>query len=517
MTFDKYCYLLVVFCCWLVLAPLSALAQETTLYQSVEQALAFSPQLQALAHNNAAIEHDLRQARARYRPSVDMLLGYGAGQYSDSVTRLPDADPSDTEWNSRGDATLRLTQKLYDGGETRQYVSIQKALLESADLGIQEAVQAITLDAINAHLDVYRLRKLVGLAEKDLEVHQNIYQALAEMEQAGTGNIADVTQTQTRIAWAQSILIDSQADLSRAIAAYERVVGIKPGELAFTEIPKTMPHSLEQALTWMEKNNPGLLARKAQIMEADARVGLARSAYKPKINIELSSNYHDQLEGDPSWQHSNDAMVVLRWNLYNGGQDKEGVSAALSRKYESQSNRDEKLIALREATASAWATYRSLQHQKNVYREAVRSSEKTFDAYLKQFSVGRRSLLDVLNTEKEYFQSARQLVAISADEITAAYRILNLGGVLQISQPASGPRSSADFNRLGQAIDFTPAFQAISAQPPTTAPAIPAEPEEQTATITINHLTVTTAPEATAAGKQDRLNSIRIHPLEQIH
>ena len=142
-------------------------AQATTLYQSVEKALAYSPRLQAQTHNHAAFEYDLKKARARYRPSIDLLLGYGVEQHSDSTTRQPGAVPSDTDADPRGDATLTLTQQIYDWGETSQHVSVQKALLDSAYFELQGATQAITLAAIRAHLEVYRQRELVALAQKE--------------------------------------------------------------------------------------------------------------------------------------------------------------------------------------------------------------------------------------------------------------------------------------------------------------------------------------------------------------
>ena len=103
-------------------------------------------------------------------------------------------------------------------------------------------------------------------------------------------------------------------------------------------------------------------------------------------------------------------MLILRWNLYKGGQDKAGENAALSRKYQSRSNRDDKLLELREEASAAWAIYISLRRQKKAYRDAATYSQKTFDAYLKQFSVSQRSLLDVLSAENDYFQSASQLL-----------------------------------------------------------------------------------------------------------
>ena len=116
MAFYKIVYLLIFFICWVTSVPPSAGAEVTTLYQSVEQALNYSPQLQALTHNYEAIKYDLKQARARYRPSVDLQLGNGLEQHSDEVTRQTGDNPADTDWDPRGDATLSLTQKVYDGG-----------------------------------------------------------------------------------------------------------------------------------------------------------------------------------------------------------------------------------------------------------------------------------------------------------------------------------------------------------------------------------------------------------------
>ncbi|MCP3956025.1 MAG: TolC family protein, partial [Desulfobacterales bacterium] len=282
----KTLYLLIIICCWAGAVPVAAYAHAKTLVQSVEQAFAYSPQLKAQTHRHKAVEHDLKQSRAGYRPSVDLELGYGSEQHSDRTTRLSGADPGNDDWDSKGDATLRLTQKVYDGGETRQHVSIRKALLDSANFGIQETTQAIALNAINAHLDVYRQRVLMTLAEKDFTVHQDIFNAISEMSRAGMGNVADVTQTRARMAQAQSILITTQSDLNRAVSNYERVVGEKPGKLAFAEVPKPMPGSLAEALKWMEQKNPQLLSYNARLLEAGERVALARTHYKPKINIE---------------------------------------------------------------------------------------------------------------------------------------------------------------------------------------------------------------------------------------
>jgi adhesin transport system outer membrane protein len=427
----KTIYLILLLLFIVLSAPTTVVAGATTLCQSVDQALASNPELQAVAHANRALQYDLKQSRGGYLPSVDLLLAAGA-------------ELRDSDWDSPGDATLRLTQKVYDGGETGSQISIQKALLELGDYQLQAAAQAISLAAVTAHLNVFWQRELVFLAEKTLKIHRDIYQLLAEREQAGAGSIADVTQAQARLARAESTLYLSQADLSQAIANYTRVIGGPPEELARAGVPETLPQTLEEALQRTEQDNPELLALDAEIAEADSRVALARSKHKPRIDLELSSRYDNHLDGDQSWgdtgdqswEYTNTAKLLMRWNLFNGGQDKAGANSALSRKHQSRSRRTAKLIELREATSTAWANYLSSQRQKRAYRDAVDYSRKTSDAYLEQFSVSQRSLLDVLIAENDHFHSGVQLVAVSMNETIAAYRILALMGVLQVPRCA---------------------------------------------------------------------------------
>jgi len=418
------------FCCFAVLTTSHASADGISVYQTVEKALKYSPRLMALSHSHKATESNLKQTFNRYYPSVDLMLGYGMEQFSDETTRQSGADPDNTDWDPRSNASLILTQMVYDGGEIRQNVSIQKALLETSDYRILEARQSIALDAVIAHLEVYRQRQLLVLAETNFTFHQETFKSLSEMEQAGAGNIADVTQTQARLARAQSNLFIIKADLNRAVANYTRITGMPPGELAFPEMPGTMPASLDEALARMEQKNPELLIYDAMMTEADARLGLTHASYKPKVNLELSTRYIDQSEGDTSWQNTNDAMLVLRWNLFNGGQDRQMKLAALSKKQESRSNQSDKLIELQETISAAWITYLSLEQQEASFIEARDYSQKTFDVYSKQFGVSRRSLLDVLSAKNEYFQSARQLINVNVNRLISAHRILILTGEL---------------------------------------------------------------------------------------
>lgn len=58
------------------------------------------------------------------------------------------------------------------------------------------------------------------------------------------------------------------------------------------------------------------------------------------------------------------------------------------------------------------------------------SSKLARDEYSKQFSLGQRSLLDLLDGENEYFTASRDLVIGQFDELRARFRLLADGNQL---------------------------------------------------------------------------------------
>lgn len=429
-------------------------AIAATLYHSVEKAMLNDPKLQALKHRRQAIEYDLEQSISRWKPIVDLTLGYGIDQHSDRTTRGAGADPDDTDWDERENATIKLTQKLYDGGETSSKIAIEEAKLNSAEYDLKAAIQAVGINAVKAHLNVLRQRKLVALSEKNLEAHQQIYKLLEEREQAGAGSIADVSQVRARMARAESILALTRANLVQATANYTRVTGVPAQMLDYAGIPDSLPQTLDETLKLAEEKNPELMALDAEIVAADSKLSLARSKYKPKLDLELSSSYNNNLEGEPSWESTNTAMFSMRWNLFNGGHDKAGIGSARSRRNQTRSQRNAKWAELKETISADWGSHLAIQTQKKAFRDAVKYSRKTFNAYLNQFSVSQRTLLDVLIAENDFYQSATQLVNIYMDGTITAYRLLASMGSLKVPECSRSCKDHDAFKELNLLIKF---------------------------------------------------------------
>jgi len=398
---------------------------------SVAAALAYNPRLKMLQSNHEAIGFELERAKGGYFPQVGIAVGYGAESHSDEYTRNRDIEHN---FYDRAEASIRLSQLVYDGQETTSRVGVEAAKLDSAKLRVFDNAEAIALDAIIAHMEVYRQRILYGLAEQNVRDHEEILGMLNERQKAGAGSIADVTQTEGRLARAKASLAEARSGVAGAEANYQRVVGKFAGNVEYFTVPANlMPKSLDEALLTVQNSNPKVKALEYNVQEAEERVGLSNSNFLPKVNVELSSSYEDQVESSETYELNNQAMLRLRWNLFNGGSDVADRKAAIARKYQAMNSKDDQLVQVVEETTATWAKLQAYREQVVDLGDATTNNQKTLDAYMKQFTVGQRTLLDVLDARNELFQSSGLLVTAKVNEVIAHERILALSGALNKS------------------------------------------------------------------------------------
>ena len=79
---------------------------------------------------------------------------------------------------------------------------------------------------------------------------------------------------------------------------------------------------------------------------------------------------------------------------------------------------------------NTWTRYLAAKEQKKYYEEAIGYNTATRDAYLEQFKLGERSLLDVLDAESELFNSSTQYTTANGNVVVGAYRLYALTGML---------------------------------------------------------------------------------------
>ena len=410
-----------------------AQAPDGSIKDTVLTTIYFTPDIKQFQEYRQAAIHDVSRARSGWLPRVDARAGWGYEQWSSLSTRNRTGKQNDHDFYERGEASIVLQQTLWDGLATTGRYEIGVSRFDSATARLLDNTEAAVLDALLAHLEVYRQRRLVALSEQNVQNHKDILGSQEERQRLGASSVADVTQTRGRLARAQATLVETRSALEIAMAQYKRLTGKEPIELEAPYLPENPYPSLESVLSNSQTQNPKLTALKADVETAKAQIKLDQSAFHPQIYLEIGPSYTWQAQASETYDWGTGIMVRGSWNLFNGFYDYYNVAGNTARMRQAREQMNSQSDALALETSSTWSQLISYQEQSKFFEVAVANSSSTRDSYLQQFNVGQRSLLDVLDSENELYSFAIQLVTSQLNEVAAQYRLKALGGELLIS------------------------------------------------------------------------------------
>lgn len=384
--------------------------------------------LRGMQENREVLTHEVQRARAGFGPSVDASGRAGWSMLSDRTTRDHDLDK---QMYTYGEISARLTQPIWDGFATRSRVRSAKSTLESVRHRVFDTATTLSLDGIIAQIDLLRRRAIYELAERNVATHRAIVGQTEERSSMGADTEADVTQAKSRLARALSSLSEAQAALLVAEDTYARLTGMAPGkDMRPVPMPPRTYKGPSEIYEIAEKDNPKLAAYLQDVRTQKAEKQLAKSAYYPTFNIEAGPTYSDRGGSYDRWVYSFDALGTMRWNLFNSGADLEETKAAAARVRQARQTMYDFADDLRLDIENTWVNYLSAQDQYKNYSEAIKYNEFTREAYMEQFQMGKRSLLDVLDAENELYNSSTQAETARGNILVGAYRLCALTGNL---------------------------------------------------------------------------------------
>jgi len=115
---------------------------------------------------------------------------------------------------------------------------------------------------------------------------------------------------------------------------------------------------------------------------------------------------------------------LLNFNLFRGGSDAARIRQAGEEVNQAKDLREKACRDLRQTLAIAYQDTRSLDEQLGYRERHFLMTGKAREAFRQQFDIGQRTLLDLLDTENEYFTSQRAFTSTRYDLLVAKARTL---------------------------------------------------------------------------------------------
>ncbi len=415
---------------------------SVTLADAIHQGVNTNPEYGVVAASRRATDEELEQGRALFRPSFDVRLDTGYEYTDNPTTRAGAGSNNEKLWRFLGSATL--TQMLFDGYESHYEVQRQKARVLSAAHRVRETSELVGLAIVEAYLEVLRQRELLEITRENVAAHLDIQSQIEEGLQAGRNTQADAEQVKARIAQARATESATRQALKNAESEYRAEVGDMPGNLTLPETPfsalaDTIDVQIEQALAY----SPTLDIFTADIETAYAEYEQSKSTFYPEVDFEMNFTQGHDINGVEERDRSASALVVANWNLYNGGGDTARVREFIHRHQESKESRAEAARAVENDVRQAWAGYIAAGEQSDLFEQQALANIEVVNAYQDQFNLGRRTLIDVLDAQNEWFVSRSSAINSEFVEMIGVYRLLALKGSLFPTLGLEYPRESS--------------------------------------------------------------------------
>lgn len=383
----------------------------------VEKTITSNPEVQVRYHRFLEAGYEQDVARGNFLPDANIVSTY---RKQEELVK-----------QSGGTATPRmnnelvLRQMIFDGFATSNDVKRLGHASRVRYHELQSIMQNITLEFLRAYIDALRYRELSQFAKDNYVVHKQLFDRIQERVTAGVARKVDLEQATGRLALAEANLLTEMTNLHDVTARMQRLYGELPPDTL--EAPTFFDSGVEpttvEALKLAYLQNPDLHAAIEDIQSKESEIKTNEARYMPRLDLQARKNLGVSANGENSTSAADLLELTMNFNLFNGFSDRNLIKQTAEKLNGSRDSRDKACVDVRQTVSIAYNDINQLREQRSYRERHVASIENARDAYRKQFDIGQRTLLDLLDTENEYFQAKRNLANSQYDMQIAYARV----------------------------------------------------------------------------------------------
>ena len=160
-------------------------------------------------------------------------------------------------------------------------------------------------------------------------------------------------------------------------------------------------------------------------------------AFAPKFYLEGRATHYDNSfpyvtnPGLPGVTHEDySGKVVMSWDIFRGGQDVWSRSEKAERFTEATMRHARLQRDAYESIDKAWNARTVTLTRIAALTRQLEADRKTIAAFQKEYELGQRSLIDLLNAQNQFFNASVSLTSARAVIIFADYQLLAAMGTL---------------------------------------------------------------------------------------
>ncbi len=412
---------------------LSSPAWSQSLKELYEAARAYDATYLAAKAQADSAEYRVAQSEALLKPSAAL-----ASTATLARLDLPIPRGGEGSSNSAG-ATVSGRYPLINQANQATIAQSRKSMdLSKADL--ETAEQDLIVRVAQAYFDVLASQdSLATQRANKAAITEQLASAKRNFE-VGTATITDTREAQARFDLATASELAAENDLRTKRIALDQLVGrsaVAPKQLVVPVVlPAVLPPDAEVWVTAADQQHPTIRRARVALDVAQLETAKARAGEKFTLDAvgSVGATYtNGSLASTPGT--SKNASVGLQFNLplYTGGATQNRIKETLVLEEKSRQDLEAARRGVTQGTRVAFFGVQSLLAQVKALEAAETSGKLALEATQLGYRVGVRVNLDVLNAQRDLYQTQRDLAKARYDVLVNGLRLRQASGQLAAS------------------------------------------------------------------------------------
>jgi outer membrane protein len=419
-------------------------ALAETMESSLLRAYQNNPQLNAQRASVRAVDENVPQALAGYRPKVSGTFSAGVG-YVDQL-----ADGNAGKKIEHGDqtphtASITATQTVYNGNQTANKTRVAESQVLGAREGLRLMEQSVLLAAATIYMDYLRDSAILEVQRSNTKVLELTLRQTRDRYTAGLVTPTDVAQSEAQLAAGKSQELAAVSTLTTTRANFRRIIGNEPSNLApASTVDRYLPASVGAAIELARRENPNVTSAMFGVDVSFLNVKINEGALLPTVSLQATVTK----TWDPTItiinQFTAAASAQLTVPIYQGGAEYSLIRQSKETLEQQRLTMEQVRDQARADLVTAWGQLVAGKAQVTAAQSQVDASEIAYLGTTKEAQVGQRTVIDILNAQQTLVNARVALVTAQHDRVVASYAVLNVIGrlspqVLHLSTPTYDP------------------------------------------------------------------------------
>ncbi|HEY7865251.1 MAG TPA: TolC family protein [Psychromonas sp.] len=350
------------------------------------------------------------------------------GVSSAKAKRYPTLSAQGSNVNDNYDqATLRLDQPLWAFGKIDTEIARAESEVSAEQWRLLDIQRQLLEDTATVYAKIEGIKQRAQVAQTNIDAHQGYYERIARRQKGQLASQADMRLAYARLLQAQTQLLSFQGELSDAQSELQTLTQIPVStELAVDSLLAQLPSDAAvQRLAIEQEASIRLKRQNLQVvrlgLKTEKLASLPTIYFRAEADLLDSAGGNNELRAGLTFESSFEGLGLVARGRVKGAEAR--LAAA-------QYDLDSAINETRRRIRSLMLNRQVQQGLILAYKQTNDAMQETLASFLRQYETGRKSWLELLNTQRELTALQIQLAQSKNDWLILSLRVASLTGGL---------------------------------------------------------------------------------------